>query len=67
MHDKNDPDARLGDDVPVGEEPVDVVIVGAGFTGLAAALELSAQGVSCRILESEPIIEPLRVTVRDWV
>ncbi|WP_433794948.1 NAD(P)/FAD-dependent oxidoreductase [Actinoplanes sp. CA-252034] len=34
----------------------DVVIVGAGFTGLAAALELTARGVSCRILESESVI-----------
>ncbi len=36
--------------------PVDVVIVGGGFTGLSAAMELAAKGVSCRIIESEPTI-----------
>lgn len=38
------------------EEPVDVLVVGAGFTGLAAALELGARGVSCRVLEQAPEI-----------
>ncbi|MET9437109.1 NAD(P)/FAD-dependent oxidoreductase [Streptomyces sp. NPDC006551] len=33
--------------------PVDVVIVGAGFTGLAAALELASQGRGVRIVERE--------------
>ncbi|WP_199807996.1 NAD(P)/FAD-dependent oxidoreductase [Streptomyces sp. NRRL S-350] len=37
-------------------EPVDVVIVGAGFTGLAAALELASQGRSVRILEREATV-----------
>ncbi|MFI0776335.1 NAD(P)/FAD-dependent oxidoreductase [Streptomyces sp. NPDC021212] len=35
------------------EEPVDVLVVGGGFTGLASALELAARGVSCRIIERE--------------
>nr|WSZ94900.1 FAD-dependent oxidoreductase [Streptomyces sp. NBC_00857] len=37
----------------VAEEPVDVLVVGAGFTGLAAALELASKGISCRVLERE--------------
>ncbi|WP_218957060.1 NAD(P)/FAD-dependent oxidoreductase [Streptomyces sp. UH6] len=36
--------------------PVDVVVVGAGFTGLSAALELASRGRSVRVLESEPVI-----------
>ncbi|MEV7194734.1 NAD(P)/FAD-dependent oxidoreductase [Streptomyces sp. NPDC093510] len=36
--------------------PVDVVIIGAGFTGLSAALELAAQGMRCRVIESEDSI-----------
>ncbi|WP_329485562.1 NAD(P)/FAD-dependent oxidoreductase [Kitasatospora sp. NBC_01246] len=35
------------------EEPVDTVIVGAGFTGLSAALELAARGHRVRVLEAE--------------
>ncbi len=38
------------------EDHVDVVIIGAGFTGLAAAYELALSGVRCRILEREPDI-----------
>ncbi|MFI9328344.1 NAD(P)/FAD-dependent oxidoreductase [Kitasatospora sp. NPDC052868] len=37
----------------VVEKPVDVVVVGGGFTGLTAALELAAKGVSVRVLEAE--------------
>ncbi len=33
---------------------VDVVVVGAGFTGLSAALELAGRGLSVRLLEREP-------------
>lgn len=33
----------------------DVCIVGAGFTGLAAALELSAQGIACVVLEAHRV------------
>ncbi|MFI5572439.1 NAD(P)/FAD-dependent oxidoreductase [Streptomyces sp. NPDC051740] len=36
--------------------PVDVIIVGAGFTGLSAALELASQGRSVRIIECEPVV-----------
>lgn len=36
------------------EDRTDVLIVGAGFTGLAAALELASRGIRCRVLESEP-------------
>ncbi|MED7950207.1 NAD(P)/FAD-dependent oxidoreductase [Streptomyces sp. BE20] len=35
------------------EAPVDVVIVGGGFTGLAAALELASKGFGVRVLEAE--------------
>jgi protoporphyrinogen oxidase len=34
-------------------EPTEVLIVGGGFTGLAAALELAAEGITCRIIERE--------------
>ncbi|MET8544266.1 NAD(P)/FAD-dependent oxidoreductase [Kitasatospora sp. NPDC004799] len=36
--------------------PVDVVIVGAGFTGLSAALELASQGRSVRVIEREEVV-----------
>ncbi|GAB7184784.1 hypothetical protein ATKI12_4615 [Kitasatospora sp. Ki12] len=36
--------------------PVDVVIVGAGFTGLSAALELASQGRSVRVIEREDVV-----------
>lgn len=48
--------ARLAEDPTDTEAPVDVVIVGAGFTGLTAALELSGHGLSCRVLEREAAI-----------
>ena len=38
-----------------GDECVDVCIVGGGFTGLSAALELAKQGLSVRVLEAGPI------------
>ncbi|MDA2813482.1 NAD(P)/FAD-dependent oxidoreductase [Nocardiopsis sp. RSe5-2] len=41
---------------PAGErtaDPVDTVIVGGGFTGLSAALELAMRGHSVRVLERE--------------
>ncbi|MEV3854107.1 NAD(P)/FAD-dependent oxidoreductase [Streptomyces sp. NPDC050095] len=37
-------------------DPVDVVIVGAGFTGLSAALELALQGRSVRVIEREETV-----------
>jgi glycine/D-amino acid oxidase-like deaminating enzyme len=36
----------------IGNETCDVAIVGAGFTGLSAALELAEQGVDVRVLEA---------------
>lgn len=42
--------------------PVDVVIVGAGFTGLSAALELAGQGLRCRVIEAAPEIGGLAGT-----
>lgn len=38
-----------------GEVKADVCIVGGGYTGLSAALELSAAGYSVRVLEAETI------------
>ncbi|MEU7297835.1 NAD(P)/FAD-dependent oxidoreductase [Streptomyces exfoliatus] len=43
-------------DSEVQPAPVDVVIVGGGFTGLAAALELAGQGRSVRVLEQDPTV-----------
>ncbi|MEV0173489.1 NAD(P)/FAD-dependent oxidoreductase [Streptomyces sp. NPDC050803] len=37
-------------------DPVDVLVVGAGFTGLSAALELASEGRSVRILEREDLV-----------
>ena len=37
----------------VGEASVDVAIIGAGFTGLSAALHLAQDGVSVAVLEAE--------------
>lgn len=54
------PASRLAsaDQEPATDEDdhVDVVIVGAGFTGLAAAYELALMGVRCRVFEREPDI-----------
>jgi glycine/D-amino acid oxidase-like deaminating enzyme len=38
-----------------GEAKADVTIVGAGFTGLSAALHLAERGVSVRVLESNEV------------
>ncbi len=46
----------MNPDSEVQPAPVDVVIVGAGFTGLAAALELAGQGRSVRVLERDPTV-----------
>ncbi|MFE9421322.1 NAD(P)/FAD-dependent oxidoreductase [Kitasatospora sp. NPDC006697] len=43
-------------------DPTDVVVVGAGFTGLSAALELAERGVRCRVIEAEPEIGGLAGT-----
>ena len=44
----------LGLDTPplTAEESCDVAVIGAGFTGLSAALELAGQGVDVRVLEA---------------
>jgi glycine/D-amino acid oxidase-like deaminating enzyme len=44
----------LGIDTPPlqGDERCEVAIIGAGFTGLAAALELAEQGIDVRVLEA---------------
>ncbi len=38
-----------------GDESVDVAVIGAGFTGLSAALELAKKGISARVVEAGPI------------
>ena len=38
-----------------GERTVDVAIIGAGFTGLSAALELAKKGFSVQVVEAGPI------------
>ncbi len=38
-----------------GHQQSDVCIIGAGFTGLAAALELSLQGIDCIVLEAHRV------------
>ncbi|MFB7241652.1 NAD(P)/FAD-dependent oxidoreductase [Streptomyces populi] len=45
-------DGRLSAQEP-GDE---VLVIGGGFTGLAAAHELALAGVACRVLESEPYV-----------
>lgn len=44
----------LGIDTPplTGEETCDIAVIGAGFTGLSAALELAGQGIGVRVLEA---------------
>lgn len=44
----------LGIDTPPlsGDETCDIAVIGAGFTGLSAALELAEQGVEVRVLEA---------------
>jgi cation diffusion facilitator CzcD-associated flavoprotein CzcO len=37
-----------------GEQPVDVLVVGAGFAGLYALYKLRSQGLSVRVLEAAP-------------
>ena len=44
--------AFTGDAPLSGEERADVAVVGAGFTGLSAALTLARKGVSVRVLEA---------------
>jgi glycine/D-amino acid oxidase-like deaminating enzyme len=44
--------AFTGDAALSGEERADVAVVGAGFTGLSAALTLARKGVSVRVLEA---------------
>ncbi|MFD3652174.1 NAD(P)/FAD-dependent oxidoreductase [Streptomyces sp. NPDC058620] len=46
----------MNPDNEVQLDPVDVVVVGAGFTGLAAALELAGQGRSVRVIERDPAV-----------
>ena len=48
------PPIRSGSTTPplTGSETCDVAIIGAGFTGLSAALELAEQGVDVRVLEA---------------
>ena len=41
----------------------DILIVGAGVGGLAAALALHARGVPCRVVEAAPEIRPLGVGI----
>lgn len=41
-----------------GREPVTVLIVGAGPTGLTLACELAQRGVSCRLIEAAPGAQP---------
>ncbi|MEU6271945.1 NAD(P)/FAD-dependent oxidoreductase [Streptomyces populi] len=41
---------------PALEPGEEVLVIGGGFTGLAAAHELALAGVACRVLESEPYV-----------
>jgi oxygen-dependent protoporphyrinogen oxidase len=53
----------------VGDQVVDVAIVGAGIAGLAAAFDLQARGVSVRVLEATARTGGVIATERfdDWV
>ena len=37
------------------KDTVDVVIVGAGFTGLSAAIHCTKKGMSCHVIEAEHV------------
>ncbi|MFG3046453.1 NAD(P)/FAD-dependent oxidoreductase [Streptomyces sp. NPDC048241] len=51
------PGTAQRDGRPAGGAPQDeVLVIGGGFTGLAAAHELALAGVPCRVLESEPYV-----------
>ena len=39
-----------------GRVDFDAVVIGAGFTGLAAAYELARRGINATVLEAEPTI-----------
>lgn len=47
----------------MNEPAVDVMIVGAGPTGLALAIQLGRYGVSCRIVDSAPALYLIRPDV----
>ncbi|MFK8015068.1 MAG: FAD-binding protein [Gammaproteobacteria bacterium] len=51
------------------DAPLDVVVVGAGLAGLAAALELEKVGFHVQVIASEPQVLRLRsdwITARRW-
>src|SRR5919197_5795633 len=41
----------------------DVIIVGAGITGLTLALSLHQAGIACRMFEAAPVFRPLGVGI----
>lgn len=49
-------------DTNLQTSPVDVVVIGAGFTGLAAAYDLARSGLSVRVVEAEDSIGGLAGT-----
>ncbi|WP_380282324.1 NAD(P)/FAD-dependent oxidoreductase [Kitasatospora purpeofusca] len=58
-----DPTGRAGPPDEAGPEPdADVIVVGAGFTGLAAAHELALAGLRCRVVEAADRIGGLAAT-----
>src|SRR5450631_3377017 len=48
--------AFIGDAPLSREERADVAVVGAGFTGLSAALTLARKGVSVRVLDAGKVV-----------
>ncbi|MFJ2780850.1 NAD(P)/FAD-dependent oxidoreductase [Kitasatospora sp. NPDC087315] len=58
MSDSGSALSRLHPNGPPGLGPPggEVLVIGGGFTGLAAAHELALAGVACRVLESEPFV-----------
>jgi len=54
--DKNKGDVKEYDNI---EEDVDVAIVGGGLAGLAVAIGLSRNGISCKIYERSPVLRSL--------